>query len=256
LQYAWLKKDLTTVDRKRTPWLVVMKHVPWYSSNSGHQGESLLMQRDMEDVLFEAGVDIILNGHVHSYERTSSVHKGRAHACGPVHLNLGDGGNREGGKVPWTDPQPDWSLFRESSFGVARLVIHNATHAEYKWNRHACGASSDKAGHMDFNESCATPDDNSKDRLSTSDSAWVVRDQQACVNKQGPASPVPRQPLPSAGHCATAGVAIWFWVAVASASGWGLTLALVAVYFCRRRRSFERTLSVNNYVKYEDTLIQ
>ena len=63
------------------------------------------------------GVDIVLNGHVHAYERTAAVYKWQLNECGPVHLNLGDGGNREGAYVPWREPQPEWSLFRESSFG-------------------------------------------------------------------------------------------------------------------------------------------
>jgi len=45
------------------------------------------------------GVDIVLNGHVHAYERTAAVYKWQLDECGPVHLNLGDGGNREGAYV-------------------------------------------------------------------------------------------------------------------------------------------------------------
>ena len=29
-QYAWLRADLATVDRQRTPWLIVGMHAPWY----------------------------------------------------------------------------------------------------------------------------------------------------------------------------------------------------------------------------------
>lgn len=31
--------DLLTVDREKTPWLLVLFHVPWYNSNNAHQGE-------------------------------------------------------------------------------------------------------------------------------------------------------------------------------------------------------------------------
>ena len=31
LQLAWLEKELAAVDRRRTPWLVVMMHAPWYA---------------------------------------------------------------------------------------------------------------------------------------------------------------------------------------------------------------------------------
>jgi len=62
LQHAWLVRDLAAVDRAATPWLVVMMHAPWYNSNSGHAGEAELMRRDMEPLLFEAGVDLVLSG--------------------------------------------------------------------------------------------------------------------------------------------------------------------------------------------------
>lgn len=70
-QYNWLKNDLNKVDRKKTPWLVVLVHAPWYNSNNAHQGEyeSYGMKSSMEDLLFKARVDIVFAGHVHAYER-------------------------------------------------------------------------------------------------------------------------------------------------------------------------------------------
>jgi hypothetical protein len=75
----------------------------------------------------------IIARHVHAYERSRPVYDGcshpcaprvpqprvtaerearRAHLCfcrcGPVYLNLGDGGNRESAYVPWREPQPAW----------------------------------------------------------------------------------------------------------------------------------------------------
>ena len=34
-------------------------------------------------------------GHVHAYERSVRVYNNRPHECGPVHIVIGDGGNRE-----------------------------------------------------------------------------------------------------------------------------------------------------------------
>lgn len=56
---------------------------------------------------------------VHVYERTYPVYDNQLDDCGPIHMTIGDGGNYEGTYVPWRTPQPDWSAFRESSFGVA-----------------------------------------------------------------------------------------------------------------------------------------
>ena len=70
-QYNWLKNDLNKIDRKKTPWLIVIVHAPWYNSNTAHQGEyeSYGMKSSMEDLLFKARVDIVFAGHVHAYER-------------------------------------------------------------------------------------------------------------------------------------------------------------------------------------------
>lgn len=58
------------MDRKKTPWLIVLFHVPWYNSNKAHQGEGDDMMVAMEPLLYAANVDIVLAGHVHAYERT------------------------------------------------------------------------------------------------------------------------------------------------------------------------------------------
>ena len=63
------------MDRRRTPWLLVLFHVPWYNSNTAHQGEGEGMRALMEPLLRAAGVDFILAGHVHAYERTVSQRK-------------------------------------------------------------------------------------------------------------------------------------------------------------------------------------
>ena len=54
-------------DRART--LLVMMHVPWYNSNTHHTGEAELMRLAMEPLLYTYGVDMVVTGHVHSYER-------------------------------------------------------------------------------------------------------------------------------------------------------------------------------------------
>lgn len=74
-QYAWLVGDLAKVDRRKTPWLVVLIHAPWYNSNKAHQGEGEDMRKAMEDLLYRAHVDVVFAGHVHAYERFVSIPK-------------------------------------------------------------------------------------------------------------------------------------------------------------------------------------
>ena len=42
------------------------------------------------------GVDIVLNGNANGYERTHPVYQYQNSNCGPIYLNVGDGGNLEG----------------------------------------------------------------------------------------------------------------------------------------------------------------
>ncbi|BFG29536.1 hypothetical protein CerSpe_158100 [Prunus speciosa] len=134
-QYRWLKADLSKVDRQKTPWLVVLFHVPWYNSNKAHQGEGDSMMAAMEPLLYAASVDIVLAGHVHAYERTKRVNSGKSDTCGAVHITIGDGGNREGLAHKYINPSPEWSVFREASFGHGELKIVNSTHAFWTWHR-------------------------------------------------------------------------------------------------------------------------
>lgn len=134
-QYAWLKEDLSKVDRERTPWLIALLHVPWYNSNYAHQGEGDGMKTIMEPILYAAGVDILFAGHVHAYERSERVYNNALNHCGAVHITIGDGGNREGLAQRYHQPKPLWSVFREASFGHGELKIVNATHAFWSWHR-------------------------------------------------------------------------------------------------------------------------
>ncbi|KAG8372773.1 hypothetical protein BUALT_Bualt12G0101700 [Buddleja alternifolia] len=169
-QYAWLKKDLEKVDRDTTPWLVAAWHPPWYNSYSSHYQEFECMRLQMEPLLYQHGVDIVFSGHVHAYERMNRVYNYTLDSCGPVHITVGDGGNiekvdidhaDEPGKCPSADDnvpefggvchmnfsfgpakdkfcwdrQPEWSAYRESSFGHGILEVVNSTHALWTWHR-------------------------------------------------------------------------------------------------------------------------
>jgi calcineurin-like phosphoesterase family protein len=62
-QVAWLKSDLAANSRTCT---AVIWHKPLYSS--GPNGDNLFM-RDIWRVLYDANVDVVINGHDHDYER-------------------------------------------------------------------------------------------------------------------------------------------------------------------------------------------
>ncbi|KAL6008394.1 Purple acid phosphatase 15 [Asimina triloba] len=170
-QFKWLERDLSSVNRSVTPWLVANWHPPWYNSYRAHYREAECMRVEMEELLYSYGVDIVFNGHVHAYERSNRVYNYTLDPCGPVYITVGDGGNREkmavshaddpgncpnpsttpdeymGGfyaqnftsgpaarKFCW-DRQPVFSAFRESSFGHGILEMVNETYALWTWHR-------------------------------------------------------------------------------------------------------------------------
>lgn len=137
-QVRWLIQDLSKVNRNRTPWVLVGMHAPWYNSNHNHQGEGEKMRKVMEPILYQYGVDAIISGHVHAYERSEHVYNYEVDECGPMHLNIGDGGNREGLDFDYYK-QPDWSAFREPSYGHGIIDLLDATHARFTWHRNQDG---------------------------------------------------------------------------------------------------------------------
>ncbi|KAJ4818859.1 Purple acid phosphatase [Rhynchospora pubera] len=171
-QYKWLEEDLALVDRNLTPWLIATWHAPWYSTYRSHYKEAECMRLEMEELLYSYGVDIVFNGHVHAYERSNRVYNFTLDECGPVHITVGDGGNRENlaishaddpgncpepasthdsnlgddfcatnfsvgpaaGQFCW-DRQPEYSAYREGSFGHGILEVINQTYALWTWHR-------------------------------------------------------------------------------------------------------------------------
>ncbi|KAJ3675211.1 hypothetical protein LUZ60_004253 [Juncus effusus] len=93
-QFEWIKQDLPSVNRTRTPWLIFAGHRPMYSSNDGTSQIPLWLRllpfitrniglstvdmrfRDsIEPLLLSYKVDLALFGHIHNYERTCAVYQ-------------------------------------------------------------------------------------------------------------------------------------------------------------------------------------
>jgi hypothetical protein len=66
-QYRWLEKDLASIDREKTPWVIAMSHRPMYSSESS--AYQLNIRNAFEPLLLQYSVDAYLSGHIHWYER-------------------------------------------------------------------------------------------------------------------------------------------------------------------------------------------
>ncbi|XP_010527678.1 PREDICTED: purple acid phosphatase 22-like [Tarenaya hassleriana] len=159
-QFRWLENDLGKVDRKTTPWVVVLLHAPWYNTNTAHQGEGESMRNSMEELLYNSRVDVVFAGHVHAYERFTRIYDNKADPCGPIYITIGDGGNREGLALEFKKPTSPLSLFREPSFGHGRLRFIDEKRAHWSWHRN-----------KDSNSEIA--DEIWLDSLTTSSACWI-----------------------------------------------------------------------------------
>ncbi|CAI0560318.1 unnamed protein product [Linum tenue] len=134
-QLEWIKTDLASVDRSKTPWLVFAGHRPMYSSSNPTNADSKFVAA-LEPWLQQYKVDLALFGHVHNYERMCSVFQGACLAMptkdddgvdtydhdnytAPVHAVIGMAGFSLD-KFSDTLPPPSWSLRRIAEYGYFR----------------------------------------------------------------------------------------------------------------------------------------
>lgn len=69
-QWLWLAEEFKRVDREKTPWLIVLMHVPIYNTNEAHFMEGESMRAAFESWFIHNKVDVVFAGHVHAYERS------------------------------------------------------------------------------------------------------------------------------------------------------------------------------------------
>ena len=136
-QYNWLQNNLEEIDRNITPWIIIVMHCPWYSSNTNHYTEqqTIQMRDSMEDLFYKYNVNIVFNGHVHDYERTYPVFKNQTNLIGGgiVYITIGNAGNFEGLDNKYVE-QPTWSAFRNGTeYGYGTLTIINDEKMLWKW---------------------------------------------------------------------------------------------------------------------------
>jgi PKD repeat protein len=106
---SWLAADLTTTDQ---PWIIASWHHPPYSKG-GHDSDNPLgsefqlveMRENATRVLEDHGVDLVLCGHSHSYERSFLIdgHYGDSSTFESTHVVDG-GDGRDGGDGAYTKP--------------------------------------------------------------------------------------------------------------------------------------------------------
>ena len=131
-QYNWIEKDLRSVNRSQTPWLITGSHREMYTSEELSSGEVEIttnLQLHIEPLFYQYHVDLNLFGHLHSYERTCPVYKNKCVANGVTHVLIGMAGqNIDTGKYNHVE----WSKYHDQQYGYSTLYI-NQTYLHFTY---------------------------------------------------------------------------------------------------------------------------
>ena len=122
-QAAWLDRDLAAT---QLPWKIVYMHRPPYSS--GSHGSDTTLRAKLAPVLQKHGVQLVLSGHDHDYERMHPQH-------GVAYVVTGGGGvgTKSVGKSSFTAFSEDVIHFVLVEVNVDQLILHaiDATGREF-----------------------------------------------------------------------------------------------------------------------------
>ncbi len=96
-QYSFAKSDLSiAASNPNIEWIIVYMHKPLYSSPGMHGGQTT-MRRLYHPLFDKYGVDIVLYGHNHAYERSYPIKYNTANPSAPIITSSSKGS--------YTDPQ-------------------------------------------------------------------------------------------------------------------------------------------------------
>jgi hypothetical protein len=124
VQTQWLQADLAASSAQCT---LAYWHHPRFSSDKSYGNDRDM--GDFWDVLYEAGADVVLNGHAHVYERFAPQTPGaeRDDASGIRQFTVGTGGASH---YRFAGPQPNSEVRNNKTFGVLELTLHDGS---YDW---------------------------------------------------------------------------------------------------------------------------
>jgi 3',5'-cyclic AMP phosphodiesterase CpdA len=109
-QKSWLASDLAA---SQQPWKVIFFHHPPWST--GAHGSQLTMRREFAPIFEQYGVDLVLTGHDHNYERTRPMRGDNVAPSGTrgvTYVVVGSGGaNLRIFPQAW----PSWTAYRNNT---------------------------------------------------------------------------------------------------------------------------------------------
>jgi acid phosphatase type 7 len=119
-QYAWLQADLEQAKNDRVRCTLVYWHHPVFTS--GPSAGSGGLMRPIWELLYQYGVDVVVNGHDHLYERFAPQDaNGRRDPLGPAEYIVGTGG----ASLYDFGPRLPNSLFGLKAYGIVRFTLRD-----------------------------------------------------------------------------------------------------------------------------------
>jgi 3',5'-cyclic AMP phosphodiesterase CpdA len=87
---AFLAADVAA--HAAAPWRLLLHHQPMFSSAQNH-GSNLELRAAWEPVVDAQGIDLVLSGHDHDYERSKPLRAGQVTSGGAIYVVSGGAGN-------------------------------------------------------------------------------------------------------------------------------------------------------------------
>lgn len=151
----WLEADLKSVNRSKTPWIIAAGHRPWYLSHANTSGTICWTCKDVfEPLLVKYGVDLVLSGHSHVYERKAPINDSKIdpnelnNPRFPWYITNGAAGHYDGLDALQYPLKP-YSRFgldtSNATYGWSKLTFHNCTHMTHDFVASKNGSVLDSA---------------------------------------------------------------------------------------------------------------
>lgn len=149
-QYKFMEADLAAARRnKDIRWIIVGGHRPFYSTDTCELSSHIpgcQALTELEPLFARYAVDMVIVGHVHSYERTMPVFQGYVATNSsvpgsddhqfvdpphPIYMVQGTAGAMI--DESWLEPRPAWSANRQQEYGFGTLTMTNEGFLRYEF---------------------------------------------------------------------------------------------------------------------------
>ena len=132
IQLDFIRTDLSgAADNPKTDWIIVFMHYPMYTS-SPTNSEDMDLRNTLQPMFDMYGVNLVINGHMHAYERTNPMMFNNIitddadclyeYPDGQIYLTVGTGGHSH---LKFKQKQP-WSVIQNhNDYGFMNIKVVN-----------------------------------------------------------------------------------------------------------------------------------